>query len=263
MKNKQNITKYKEYAGEDAVITSHEMQTLLDQQPEPKIYKSGIPSLDECLNGFAGGELIAVSGPRKAGKTLFCQSITDSFNQEGAGCLWFSYELPAHQFINRFPVLPLFTLPKRLKTCSMEWLHERVLESIAKYDTKIVFIDHLHFLFNMARSLSPSIQIGQVIRTLKTMAIELDITIFILCHMAKSDPYEEPSDYQIRDSSFVSQESDVGLMIWRNLASDDRSWLKVCYSRRTGVLEESISLVKANGFLKQDTSGEVSHEPAA
>tara|TARA_B100000315_G_scaffold40631_1_gene35463 strand:- start:418 stop:825 length:408 start_codon:yes stop_codon:yes gene_type:complete len=127
------------------------------------------------------------------------------------------------------------------------------MESIAKYGTKIVFIDHLHYLFDLVQSRNTSIQIGHVIRTLKTMAIELNITIFILCHMAKADPFEEPNDHQIRDSSFVSQESDVGLMVWRDLITDNQSWLKICYSRRTGVLEKKINLVKSDGLLKEIT----------
>tara|TARA_Y100000294_G_C8556915_1_gene337532 strand:+ start:1445 stop:2245 length:801 start_codon:yes stop_codon:yes gene_type:complete len=243
----------KEYTGEDEVIDSYEMKSLIDQQPTPKCYKSGLPALDQHLDGFTGGELIAVSGPRKSGKTLFCQGITGDFNQHGARCLWFSYELPAREFIKRFPELPLFVMPKKMKIYSMDWLRDRILESISKYGVCVVFIDHLHFLFDMVQTRNPSIQIGQIIRSLKTMAIELNITIFILCHMVKIDPYEEPTDDKIRDSSFVAQESDVGLMIWRDTKSENEAWLKICYSRRTGVLEKKIKLVKANGLLKELT----------
>lgn len=257
MKAEQNISEkliqLKDYTGEDEVIDSYEMKNFIDQQPTPKCYKSGLPSLDKYLDGFAGGELIAISGPRKSGKTLFCQSVTGNFNQQDARCLWFSYELPAREFIRRFPKLPLFVMPKKLKIYSMAWLRDRVLESIAKYGTSIVFIDHLHFLFDMVQARSPSIQIGMIIRSLKIMAIELNITIFILCHMSKTDPYEEPTDDKIRDSSFVAQESDVGLMIWRDTKSEDRAWLKVCYSRRTGVLEKKVKLIKTHGFLKEQT----------
>ena len=257
-KNELNISDrllaLKDYTGEDSVIDSYEMKSLIDKQPTPKCYKSGLPELDTCLEGFTGGELIAVSGPRKSGKTLFCQSITGNLNQNNARCLWFSYELPAREFIKRFPKLPLFVMPKKMKIYSMDWLRDRILESIAKYGISMIFIDHLHFLFDMVHSRNTSIQIGQIIRSLKTMAIDLNITIFILCHMAKTDPYEEPTDDKIRDSSFVSQESDVGLMIWRDTKSEDQAWLKICYSRRTGVLEKKIKLVKADGLLRECTN---------
>ena len=72
-----------------------------------------------------------------------------------------------------------------------------------------------------------------------------------MCHTAKLDPYNEPSDDNIRDSSFVSQESDAGIMIWRDVKTDTEAWLKLCYHRRTGVLEKKVKLVKVDGLLKE------------
>lgn len=115
----------------------------------------------------------------------------------------------------------------------------------------MIFIDHLHFLFDLTHTRNTSIEIGQVIRSLKTMAIDLNITIFLLCHMAKLDPYQEPSDDNIRDSSFVAQESDAGLLIWRDVKTEHEAWVKVCYHRRTGVLEKKIKYLKIDGLLKE------------
>lgn len=166
--------------------------------------------------------------------------------------LWFSYELSSREFINRFPgELPVFVMPAKMKANSLEWLRQRILEGLVKYGIKMVFIDHLHYLFDLAHMRNTSIEIGQVIRTLKTMAIEMNITIFLMCHMQKLSPYEEPSDENIRDSSFVSQESDAGIMIWRNVQSDNEAWLKVCFHRRTGVLEKKIRYLKVDGLLKE------------
>lgn len=166
--------------------------------------------------------------------------------------LWFSYELASREFINRFPgELPMFVMPSKLKANSLDWLRERVLEGLVKFGTRFVFIDHLHYLFDLARMRNTSIEIGQVIRTLKTLAIELNLTIFLMCHMAKLSPYEEPSDDGIRDSSFISQESDAGIMIWRDVKTDNEAWLKVCFHRRTGVLEKKIRLAKVNGLLQE------------
>ncbi len=101
----------------------------------------------------------------------------------------------------------------------------------------------------MARSKHASIEIGQIIRWLKTLAIELNLVIFLICHLQKIRFDVEPDDTNIRDSSFVSQESDVGLILWRVRNSEDHAWLKVCYSRRTGVIDKKIKLVKVSGLL--------------
>ena len=241
-----------EYQGQDKVITSYDMKGIIEQMPKVVPVMSKLPQLDKYTGGFASGELIAISGPRKAGKTLFAQTLTTSFARQDVMSLWFSYELCSREFINRFPgELPVFVMPAKMKAQSLEWLRARIIESLVKYGVKMVFIDHLHFLFDLARMRNTNIEIGQVIRTLKIMAIETNITIFLMCHTAKLDPYTEPGDDNIRDSSFVSQESDAGIMIWRDVKSDNESWLKLCYHRRTGILEKKIRLVKIDGLLKE------------
>ena len=127
----------------------------------------------------------------------------------------FTFEVPARQFFSQFPELPRFYLPQKLKAHALPWIEERIQESFAKYRTRVVFLDHLHYLFDMARVKSPSIEIGTVIRRLKTMAVDMGLCIFLLCHTTKGKSDEEPSYESIRDSSFVSQESDCVLMISR------------------------------------------------
>lgn len=241
-----------EYEGSDKIVTSLAMKSIIEQQPKVTPVMSKLPQLDKYTGGFCPGELIAISGPRKAGKTLFAQTLTVNFAKQDIMSLWFSYELSSREFINRFPgELPVFVMPQKMKANSLEWLRNRILEGLVKYGIKMVFIDHLHYLFDLARMRNTSIEIGQVIRTLKMLAIELNITIFLMCHMAKLDPYQEPSDDNIRDSSFVSQESDAGIMIWRNVQSDNEAWAKVCFHRRTGVLEKKIKYLKVDGLLRE------------
>ena len=246
------LIKLSEYQGDDEVVTSIAMKRILSELPEVVPVMSRFPQLDKYTGGFASGELIAISGPRKSGKTLLAQTLTVSFAKQDVMSLWFSYELPFRDFLNRFPgELPIFVMPSKLKANSLDWLRERIIEGLVKYGIKMVFIDHLHFLFDLARMRNTSIEIGQVIRTLKTMAIELNITIFLMCHMAKLDPYQEPSDDNIRDSSFVSQESDAGIVIWRNVQSENEGWVKVCFHRRTGILEKKIKCLKIDGLLQE------------
>lgn len=241
-----------EYAGTDKIVTSYDMKAAIEQMPKVTPVASQLSRLDKYTGGFLPGELIAISGPRKAGKTLFAQTLTVNFAKQDVMSLWFSYELSSREFINRFPgELPVFVMPAKMKANSLEWLRNRVLEGLVKYGIKMVFIDHLHYLFDLAKMRNTSIEIGQVIRTLKMLAVELNIVIFLMCHMAKLDPYQEPSDDNIRDSSFVSQESDAGIMVWRDVKTDTESWLKICFHRRTGVLEKKIKYLKVDGLLRE------------
>jgi replicative DNA helicase len=249
----KTLRNLKDYNGEDRVISSAEMDLKLKESPDSIIrVKSFIPSLDAAIEDFRDGELIVISGPTKNGKTLFAQTLTVNFTKQQYPPLWFSYEVPARQFLSQFPELPMIYLPAKLKAHALPWVEERIQESFIKYHTRIVFIDHLHFLFDMARTRNPSLEIGTVIRRLKTMAVSGSFVIFLLAHTTKGKSENDLSYESIRDSSFISQESDCVLMIKRTPKDGEKiALLRVEFHRRTGVLEKVISLVKVDGLLQE------------
>jgi predicted ATP-dependent serine protease len=242
----------KNYQGEDKVLSSYEVKLSYAGQPEqPKLY-SRIPSLDKYTEGFEPGELISISGPTKSGKTLLAQTLTVNFSKQQEFPLWFTFEVPPRQFLNQFPDLPLFYLPSKLKAHVMPWVEDRILESWAKYHSRTVFIDHLHFLFDIAQARNTSLQIGSVIRALKRIAVDNGFIIFLMCHTHKNKGDDSITYENIRDSSFVAQESDSVFMIRRDQSiSDNAAQLSVEFHRRTGVLEKRIFLQKAGGLLHE------------
>jgi archaellum biogenesis ATPase FlaH len=227
------------------------MVLKLKDKPESVInLKSFIPSLDNAIDGFREGELIIVSGPTKQGKTLLGQSLTSAFVRQQYYPLWFSFEVPVRQFLNQFRELPLIYLPEKLKAHALPWFEERVHESFEKYHTRIIFCDHLHYLIDLARIRNPSIEIGQIIRQLKSLAVSGEFIIFLLCHTTKGSSDDNLSFESIRDSSFISQESDSVFMIKRTQdKGENTARLRVEFHRRTGVMERVINLIKVNGYL--------------
>jgi replicative DNA helicase len=243
------------YEGEDEVVSWEQVRESIQQEGEIDSIRCHIPALDTHLEGFQPGELIAVSGPRKCGKTLLCQTIDRGFWKSGNKSLWLQYEVTPRQFVESFPGavnLDMTFTPLTMKAHVLEWATKKIAEAIAKQGISIVFIDHLHFLFEMGKMRNTSLEIGQVIRYLKFIAINLNITIFVLCHLRKTEDGKEPTDADMRDSSLIASESDVGLLIWRMRDNTRQATLKVCYSRRTGVMDERMLLVKQqNGLLEE------------
>lgn len=240
----------KNYSGEDKIISSFEMKLLFAGQKESEKLYSKIPSLDKYTEGFEPGELISISGPTKSGKTLLAQTLTSNFSRQQSFSTWFTFEVPARQFLNQFPDLPLFYMPSKLKAHVMPWIEERILESLQKNSSRVIFIDHLHFLFDIAHSRNTSLQIGSVIRALKRIAVDNELIIFLLCHTHKNKGDESITYENIRDSSFVAQESDSVFMIHRDpIISENAAELSVEFHRRTGVLEKRIYLQKKHGLL--------------
>lgn len=242
----------KSYSGEDKVVTSCELQLSLNMEKSAEFInvKSKIPSLDRAVEGFRDGELITISGPTKNGKTLLAQTLTVNFCLQTVFPLWFSFEVPARQFLSQFRELPLIYMPKKLKPRALDWFEDRVWESFSKFNTRVIFIDHLHYLVDLARQQQINLEIGAIIRRLKTLAVQGNFVIFLLCH-TKMGKHEETLSYEsIRDSSFISQESDSVIMVKRTPEfGENTARARVEFHRRTGVLERVIYLQKKDGLL--------------
>jgi len=237
------------------IISSYQLQDKLTSAGEIKPLVnvcSKIPSLDYAIENFNDGELIAISGPTKNGKTLLAQTLTKNFADQQYFSLWFSYEVTPRQFINCFDSgdLPLFFVPDGLVARSIEWVEKKILESLKQHNTRIVFVDHLHYLFDMVAKQNISITIGTVVRALKRIAVNNKLVIFLLCHTSK--PGGEGGDLSylsIRDSSFVSQESDSVIMVQRT--GNDEGQLKVEFHRRTGCFQRVVPVIKVGKYFQE------------
>lgn len=236
-----------QYDQGDKVISSVDAQKLADAEKKTPSIKIGIQEIDDLLDGFKEGQLIIISGPTGQGKTTLCQTLTLKFAKQDINCLWFSYEVGIGEFLEKFPESPLFYLPKELQQNNITWLEHRIMESMAKYDCKVVFIDHLHYLLEMqkmAEARSISLLIGMMVRELKRMAIKHEITIFLVSHMRKLQYDKMPEIDDLRDSSFVGQEADIVMFMKRGHRKDTReeaeqsnyATLKIAKNRRTGRL---------------------------
>lgn len=250
----QNLASYN---GPDRVVTSWEMRDLIETAPDNDlvIKDTGFPTVDKYTEGHEGGELVVVAGPTGHGKTLYCQSMTDTLTTFNRTCLWFSYEVTPKHFLKRFhPRDPLFMLPLVMASTTLKWVEDRIVESILKYKTNVVFIDHLHFLIEIEKLNNPSFQLGAIVIKLKQLALNYNIVIFLICHLTKTDPMKEPTENDIRDSSFIAQYADTVLMIYRPPENDplaENNILKVRKCRRTGARGKGKLLKWANGRLME------------
>jgi len=211
-----DMRKVMEYTGKDEVVSSYDAERhYLDHAPPLFSVKTGIITLDRMTEGFCNGELITISGLTKHGKTTLAQTFTTNFGKQEINPVWFSYELPGRIFLKKFPKLPLFYLPLQMTESGLKWIEAKIQESIVKYGSKAVFIDHLHYLVPMSAAVNMSLMIGAVMRELKKMTLKYNIIIFIIAHTKKLSYNKKPDLDDIRDSSFISQESDFVLMINR------------------------------------------------
>lgn len=235
-----------EYQGEDRIAPFSEIIQEFKERKEHKIIlKSLFPSLDDLIDGFLPGELIIVSGPTGCGKTTLCRTLTYNFHKQNFPSLWFSYEEQPIEFLEKFPELPIAYMPKILAKNTLEWIHARVWEAQVKYGVKAVFIDHLHFLIDLAKLKNPSLEIGAIVRNLRRLAIKREIVLFLIAHLTKTKLEEEPDNEHLRDSSFLAQEASATMFIWRRAIKNtftDEAFLKIAKHRRKGIMGKKIIL---------------------
>ena len=266
-----------DYNGSDRILTFQQKREMVDKTKEskPLIHlTTRMEKFNKAIRFFAPGDLILVTGRPKSGKTLLCQTLTLDFQmQHDVSSLWFEYEVTPEMFLESFPgnVLPLIGyLPNEYRTGSTNWVEERIKEALVKDEILngqrtlyCVFIDHIHFVFDIFKSRNPSIELGQIVRQLKTIAIENDLIIFLMSHMRKTELEKEPSAYDARDTGFMIAECDKALTMWRLKNEENVGVLKLDVDRRTGALSKKFKIIKNyEGYLCEVEEMREEHENA-
>jgi len=247
----------KNYAGEDRVVSSITYAAMLENLPPVRRFKTGISALDEAIDGFEDGELIVISGPTAMGKTTLCDTVIQNLNKENKKSLFFTFEVtPAKMIQNHRTSETCVYLPLQHKAMNLSWIRDRTMEAVCKYQVSAVFIDHLHYVVDMASNHNMSLEIGTTMRFLKRdIALAINIPVFIVCHSAKVPFDQEPSMAHLRDSSFVAQEADTVLIVFRRFDKDfmgktqktmlqGLSTVKVDKARRAGTMGKKIKIRK-------------------
>ena len=254
----------KVYRGEDKIISFAEIAERVKNEDEEVKFMSGYSGLDALLRGFRPQQLIVVSALTGSGKTSFLMDMTCKLKSENP--LWFPFEEGAEElvrkFIERNEEPPRAFTPENMKSNTMEWLESKIVESIAKFDTKIVFIDQLDFIVSMLGE-NHSLNVGQTMRDLKGLAKKWNIVIFIICHLTKAKMDTQPTLEDLKGSSSIGQESDTVILLWREtkregkeLVITDNVNISVQKNRRHGKTG-NIKMVYDNGhFIEREWKNE-------
>ena len=265
-KNYDEMMELVKYDGTDKVISSYEaLDIIKEKHSNVQTFKTGFNALDLKTEGFEEGELIVISGITANGKTTFAQSMTRNLAKTNINCLWFTYEVGIKNFIEKFGKdTPLFFLPQTLQSNTIQWIRKRIVESRFKYNTKIIVIDHLHYLIKLGQSASTSLLIGEIMRQLRYLALEQKIVIIIIAHTAKIKHETTPDLSDIRDSSFIAQESDTCMIIRRcgemnkytkEMIYYETANLYLLKNRRKGTLGKIELIMKDGLFHELETGG--------
>jgi len=250
------------YKGKYEMQVSHDSLSEELSKPELNPIRFDMMRLDHTLRGVLPGEVVVLSGWTGHGKTELMKTLVSHFAEKGYYPSVFSYEVSKLQFMKTYKKLPRFYIPKENEDNNLAWLEQRIYESKLKYENmKLVFIDHLHFLIDFAvLAGNSSLTIGVVMRKLKKIAIQHNVVIFVVAHTKKIEADNIPTQSDIRDSSFVAQEADTVLMIWRKSEKDSEGEMAVLtnaakigvFKNRRNSIQAVIKVHYDGEFLMED-----------
>jgi len=216
-----NVAEFQKYGGPDRVV--HWNDYLLEkagQSNSGKNFRSSFAQFDKKMGGIETGEVVVISGETKQGKTLFAESwLRDIRTMDNtAKPLILTFEVQAEKLLAKYMGNndDQIYLPLDLKTMDFEWLRKRCIEAIVKFNCNILMIDHLHFMVDMNTRQNMSLNIGAFMRRLKKdIAIDLNMAVVLIAHQSQTKDGQTASIRSIRDSSFVGQEADSVIVVWR------------------------------------------------
>lgn len=207
------------YKGDDRVISSEELLEEIKNTPEKPKFWSGFNDLDTFMEGFVTGESIFLTGITKHGKTSMCMELSVRFADQNP--LWLSFEEKPIDLMRKFHEktgeYPHFFTPRQNEKTDLEWLEKKIIEAKAKYDSKVVFIDHIGFVSDAERGKddTEASRLERISRAVHSLAVKWDVLIFLLGHLTKVSVSQNPDIENIKGSSAMAQEADLTMMVWR------------------------------------------------
>jgi len=214
------------YKGPDRVVRFTDYLLTKAEAPTLKTFHSQFKMLDKSIGGIQTGEVVVVSGNRKNGKTLFVESWIRSMIKKDAlvNPVFFSFEVVPEVLLAKYvnePEMPIY-LPLTLKMVDFDWFLSKCIEAKYKFNCRVIMIDHLHYMVDMAIKQNMSLNIGAFMRRLKQdVAIDLKLAVILIAHQGQPKEGREASMDTLRDSSFVSQESDSTIIVSRRKNLDE------------------------------------------
>lgn len=257
----------KNYEGEYKLVWWKELLERVNSKEKKPTHNTGISALDMALGGLREQQLATIVGDSGHGKTQMGLFLLE---QMADLCpVMIPLEQSAEEIIEQRQdnghSIPNILSPDNLASrTTTDWIEGRIVEGIAKFNTKLVLIDHLGYVDDKPENKNENIpyRIGENMRDLKGIAKRWNVIVIVLVHISQHDEGKPPMRKDIKNSSDIIQESDFGLFIWRKnevynkiRTYENKTLLSIQKNRKKGK-HENIGLVfdEENGSYYEENS---------
>lgn len=217
---------------------------------------SAYPTIDYYTQGWGATHLITIGARTGVGKSVFAINNAVAAMAQGKSVLFFSLEMTRREVISRIiaslSLIPIQSIEKAAPLNSDEIQRqkdalEQIRNSKLKIDTNpevsieyikraaikqaqtkdgldMIIVDYLQLITNEGKR-SRQEEVADISRSLKVLAKELNIPVMVLVQLNRERRGDEedktPKIYDIRESGAVAQDSNVVILIDRNMGEDD------------------------------------------
>lgn len=250
----------RQYDGDDKIISFAEIAEHIKTGPEELQIMTGWTEFDKIIRGFRPEQLVVVSALTKSGKTQWCMDLTSRIGEHNP--VWFPFEESAEELIRKYMERGMepphgFT-PQVMRGGELKWIEQRIEESVAKHNSKVIFIDQLDFIVPLGGD-NHSLRVGEAMRALKGLAKKYKVCIFIICHLVKAKMDTTPTLEDLKGSSSIGQEADTVILLWREMRREKKqvvitnnTIVSVQANRRHGTTGYVTMVYKDNRFLEEE-----------
>jgi replicative DNA helicase len=245
MERLKNVAK--EYAGEYQLVWSSDTLEEIKNRPKRESHKSGKAELDNITGGFRPQQMIGVGAQSGHGKTAFGLWLLKQY--EALNPVLLPLEQSSEELIEQRSengqFVPKYLSPKKHSAyVDPDWIEQRIVEAIAKYNSKLVMLDHMGYIEvgEDYRREGEHLRIEKKLQAIKHLAIKWNVVIVILIQLQQMEEEQAPQLRDLKGSSAIRQECDQILFLWRNntkagkaRAYDNKVLVSVQKNRFTGV----------------------------
>lgn len=202
----------------------------------------GFPTVDSYLGGLRNGNLIVIGARPSIGKTALACNMASNISVNHP-LVFFSLEMPAQSIASRFLLyegnIAQNDLPMLIATNQIEKLVDEIsARGVRIYDNganlqklklqatmavnagaKVVFVDYLTLITSKTYKQRWE-QVGEMTRTLKLMARELDVPVVCLSQLGRAAEERMPNLADLRESGSVEQDADSVMFIHRKRGTE-------------------------------------------
>ena len=207
---------------------------------------SGLTSLDTMTYGFQNSEMIIIGARPSMGKTALALSMIQHIAiEKKIPTAFFSLEMSNVQVIQRLLSQESRLSGEKIRTGALKLEHFQRLQDAAgriyvsplwiddtpnmkllelrstarrlraQNKVEIIFIDYIGLIQNENTNIPRHEQIGEVSRSLKSLARELKIPIVVLSQVGRQSEGNKPTLADLRDSGSIEQDADVIMFLHR------------------------------------------------